>query len=131
LCCNPGTFSLELVLLLFYLKCKIVRTCDFFHYLTPINLETFQRIYVTKVTCTDNFPDGHNGLSCRHGSGRYSRHDQLNDLLCRAFIRNVGDSRATCTSNGKRPDGVTQIPCDEVGVYPGTLRARIVLRRVT
>jgi len=27
----------------FYLKCKIVRTCDFFHYLMTINLETFQR----------------------------------------------------------------------------------------
>jgi len=40
---------------IFYIKFKIVRTCDFFHYLTTINLETFQRIYVTKVTCTDNF----------------------------------------------------------------------------
>jgi len=40
---------------MFYLKCKIVRTCDFFHYLTTNNLETFQQIYVTKVTCTDNF----------------------------------------------------------------------------
>jgi len=28
---------------------------DFFHYLTTINLETFQRIFITKVTCTDNF----------------------------------------------------------------------------
>jgi len=37
------------------LKCKIVRTCDFFHYLTTINLQTFQRISVTKVPCTDNF----------------------------------------------------------------------------
>jgi len=44
LCCNPGTFSLELVLLLFYLECKIVRTCDFFHYLTTINLETIERL---------------------------------------------------------------------------------------
>jgi len=38
-------------LLLFYLKSKIVRTCDFSHYLTTINLETLQRIYVTKFTC--------------------------------------------------------------------------------
>jgi len=37
-----------------YLKCKIVRTCDFFQYLTIINLETFQRIFVIKVTRTDN-----------------------------------------------------------------------------
>jgi len=29
--------------------------CDFLHYLTTINLEAFQRISVTKVTCTDNF----------------------------------------------------------------------------
>jgi len=55
LCCSLGTFLLGLVLLLFYLKCKIVRTCDFFHYLTTINLETFKRISVTKVTCTDSF----------------------------------------------------------------------------
>jgi len=39
---------------IFFLKCKIVRTCDFFHNLTTINLETFQWIYVTKFTCTDN-----------------------------------------------------------------------------
>jgi len=36
-------------------KCKIVLTCDSFHYLMSINLETVQRIYLTKVTCTDNF----------------------------------------------------------------------------
>jgi len=40
---------------MFYLKCKIFRKYDFLHYLTTINLETFQRIYVTKVACTDNF----------------------------------------------------------------------------
>jgi len=32
-----------------------VRTCDLCHYLSTINLYTFQRIPVTKVTCTDNF----------------------------------------------------------------------------
>ena len=58
--------------------------------------------------------DGHHGLSCRHGSGRYSRHNQVNDLLCRAFIS--ADTLATrephslCISSGKRPDGVTQVP---------------------
>jgi len=40
---------------MFYLKCKIVRKCDFFQYLMTITLATFQRISVTKVTCTDNF----------------------------------------------------------------------------
>jgi len=34
---------------------SFVRTCDFFQYLMTINLETFQRFSVTKVTCTDNF----------------------------------------------------------------------------
>jgi len=28
---------------------------DSFHYLKTINLETVQRIYVTKDTCADNF----------------------------------------------------------------------------
>ena len=39
---------------MFYLKGKIVRTCDSFHCLMTIILETVQRIFVTKVTCTDN-----------------------------------------------------------------------------
>jgi hypothetical protein len=30
--------------------------------------------------------DGLHGLSCRHGPGRHSRHYQVNDLLCRAFV---------------------------------------------
>ena len=30
--------------------------------------------------------DGHHGLSCRRGSGRHSRHNQINDLQCRAFV---------------------------------------------
>jgi hypothetical protein len=54
------------------------------------------------------------GLSCRHGSGRHSRHDQLNDLLRRAFISSgtlaTREPHGICTSNSKRPDGVTQIP---------------------
>jgi len=47
-------FTRTRTIAMFYLKCKIVRTCDFFHYLTTINLDTCQRIFVTKVTCTDN-----------------------------------------------------------------------------
>lgn len=58
--------------------------------------------------------DGHHGLSCRHGSGRHARHNQVNDLLCRAFV-NTGtlatrEPHSLCTSGGKRPDGVTQVP---------------------
>jgi len=57
--------------------------------------------------------DGHHRLSCRRGSGRHSRHDHLNDTLCRAFIRSgtlaTREPHGLCTSNGKRPDGVTHI----------------------
>jgi len=42
-------FTRTCTIAIFYLKCKIVRTCDFFHYLMTINLETFQRISVTKA----------------------------------------------------------------------------------
>jgi len=58
--------------------------------------------------------DGHHGLSCRRGSGRHSRHNQINDLLCRAFVSSgtsaTREPQGLCTGNGKRPDGVTQIP---------------------
>jgi len=43
-------FTRTRTIAMFYLQCKIVRTCDLFHYLTTINLETFQRIYVTIFT---------------------------------------------------------------------------------
>jgi len=45
--------------------------------------------------------DGHHGLSCRHGSGRHCRHNQLNDLLCHAlkvkvnFEIYIADRKAT------------------------------------
>ena len=58
--------------------------------------------------------DGHHGLSCRNGSGRHARHNQINDLLCRAFISSgtlaTREPHSLCTRGGKRPDGVTQVP---------------------
>ena len=58
--------------------------------------------------------DGHHGLSCRRGSGRHSRHNQINNLLCRAFVSSRTSAtrkpQGLCTGSGKRPDGVTQIP---------------------
>ena len=58
--------------------------------------------------------DGHHGLSCRHGSGRHSRHNQVNDILCRA-LNSAGayatrEPHSLCGRSDKRPDGVTQIP---------------------
>jgi len=48
-------FTRTRTIAMFYFIYKIVHTCDSFHYLMSINLETFQRMSVTIVTCTDNF----------------------------------------------------------------------------
>ena len=53
-------------------------------------------------------------MSCRRGSGRHSRHNQVNEILCRAFNA-VGafatrEPHSLCGRSDKRPDGVTQIP---------------------
>jgi len=48
-------FTRTRTIAMLYLKYKFVLTCDSFHYLMTINLETFQRISVTKVTHADNF----------------------------------------------------------------------------
>ena len=57
--------------------------------------------------------DGHHSLCCRFGSGRHSRHNQLNDMLRRAFIKSgslaTRELHSLCTGSGKRPDGVTQV----------------------
>ena len=49
--------------------------------------------------------DGHHGLSCRRGSGRHSRHNQINDLLCRAFVSSgtlaTRVPQGLCTNTGK------------------------------
>ena len=58
--------------------------------------------------------DGHHGLSCRFGSGRHSRHNQVIDVLCHAFIKSstlaTREPHSLCTCNVKRPDGGTQVP---------------------
>jgi len=58
--------------------------------------------------------DGHHGLSCRHGSGRHARHNLVNEILCRSFVSTgtlaTREPHNLCTSDAKRPDGVTQVP---------------------
>jgi len=58
--------------------------------------------------------DGHHGLSCRRGSGRHSRHNQINDLFGCAFTSSgtlsTREPHSLCTTGGKRPDGVTLVP---------------------
>ena len=72
-------------------------------------------VHLHKCICgTTVTTEGHHGLSCRHGSGRHSRHNQVNEILCRAF-NSVGafatrEPHSLCGRSDKRPDGVTQIP---------------------
>jgi len=58
--------------------------------------------------------DGHHGLSRCRGSGRHSRHNQINDLLCHAFKSSgklsTREPHSLCTTGGKRPDCVTLLP---------------------
>jgi len=58
--------------------------------------------------------NGHHGLSYRFGSGRHSRHNQSNNLLCHAFITTgtlaTREPHYLCTRYNKRPDGLTQVP---------------------
>jgi len=58
--------------------------------------------------------DGHHGLSCRHGFGRHSRHNEVNDILCRALnsinAYATREPNSLCGDSQKRPDGVTLIP---------------------
>jgi hypothetical protein len=59
-------------------------------------------------------PEGTHGLACRRSAGRTSRHHALNDLVWRALGRAnvpaVKEPVGLVRSDGKRPDGLTQIP---------------------
>ena len=56
---------------------------------------------------------GTHGLSCKRSSGRIGRHHSLNDILCRALARAdfhpTKEPLGIVRSDGRRPDGVTQI----------------------
>jgi len=57
---------------------------------------------------------GLHGLSCNGGTGQSARHHALNDLLWRALskadIPAVKEPSGLLRTDGKRPDGVTQLP---------------------
>ena len=59
-------------------------------------------------------PEGTHGLACRRSAGRTTRHHALNDLIWRALGRAnvpaVKEPVGLLRSDGKRPDGLTQIP---------------------
>jgi hypothetical protein len=58
--------------------------------------------------------DGHHGLACRKSAGRHSRHNQVNDILYRAFVSAgvlaTREPTGLCVGGGKRPDGVSLVP---------------------
>ena len=57
---------------------------------------------------------GTHGLSCKLSSARINRHSALNDIVHRSLIRAtvpaVKEPTGLLRNDGKRPDGVTQIP---------------------
>lgn len=57
---------------------------------------------------------GIHGLSCRRASGRQSRHHAVNDIIWRAFgsagIPATKEPVGLSRTDGKRPDGLSQIP---------------------
>jgi len=57
---------------------------------------------------------GSHALSCKKSSSRIQRHNALNDLIFRALVKagvpSVKEPSGLLRSDGKRPDGVTQIP---------------------
>jgi hypothetical protein len=57
---------------------------------------------------------GTHGLSCKRSKGKMPRHQQINDLVWRALTRAnipaIKEPAGLLRSDGKRPDGLTQIP---------------------
>ena len=57
---------------------------------------------------------GHHGLSCSKGTGRYSRHSALNDVIKRALVTAsvpaILEPPGLERENNKRPDGMTLAP---------------------
>ena len=57
---------------------------------------------------------GIHGLSCKYGPGRITRHNLLNELLCKALcssgIPAIKEPTGLVREDGKRPDGLTLVP---------------------
>ena len=57
---------------------------------------------------------GTHGLSCKRSAARIQRHNALNDIIHRSLIRagvpSTKEPSGLIRFDGKRPDGVTQIP---------------------
>ena len=71
----------------------------------------------TCVCSADVNATGTHGLACKRSAGRIGRHQYLNDIIWRAINRAnvpaVKEPQGLIRTDGKRPDGVTQIPWSE------------------
>ena len=58
-------------------------------------------------------PTGLHGLACRNQIGKYSRHNEINDLVKRALVSAKipahTEPPGLFRTDGKRPDGMTQL----------------------
>ena len=57
---------------------------------------------------------GTHAFSCKFGSGKHSKHNTINDIVCRSLARadipSVKEPTGLLRSDGKCPDGLTLIP---------------------
>jgi hypothetical protein len=57
---------------------------------------------------------GAHSLSCKKGTGRYARHNALNDIIWRSLnkagVPSIKEPPGLSRTDGKRPDGLTLIP---------------------
>jgi hypothetical protein len=117
----PRTTSLEVVFLLHGLRGLATGSMHFLYRAQDWNWTTqrfaslldfalaHQLYSLTCVSGSTATVEGHNYMSCRLGSGRHARHNQLNDLLCRAFISTgtlaTRKSHTRCAPcGGKQPE---------------------------
>ena len=58
--------------------------------------------------------NGIHGLSCKKSAGRHPRHQEINNIICRALqtakIPSALEPVGMCRSDGKRVDGATLVP---------------------
>ena len=94
-----------------------------------IGLRLGTAIYEPHVCPCGALVDAHGtrALSCKLGSEKHSRHNTINDIVCRSLARadilSVKELTGLLRSDGKRPDGLTLIPwhCGKSAVWDVTV----------
>ena len=94
-----------------------------------IGLRLGTAIYEPHICPCGALVDAHSthALSCKLGSGKHSRHNTINDIICRSLacadIPSVKELTGLLRSDGKRPDGLTLISwrCGKSAVWDVTV----------